>query len=288
MTEKQADEFVRSKLEDYLKKMGQKPDQAGRYHCIAKDHTDGNPSMTIHKSGTYAMCWSHPSPKDTFNIYDAIGIFEGLHSLRAQKQRAYAIYGLTIDETSATQPEKKGNDVKSVAPETPAPGKHKQPKAAPLQHAVAVPPPDMRTVAKQPVWPAPAKAAPPPAAAVTAEQPVKHPEENIAKSDEKLQIPQLVAKKDEALERSVAKPETQMTEKPVPADTPAPPQASSPTKPEAPKPVKPEDMPILSVTPVAAKPPLPPPAAVPPAHAEKPKPISPIPETKFEEKIEVP
>ncbi len=186
MTEKQAEEWVRGKLEDYLKKMGQKPDQAGRYHCIAKDHTDGNPSMTIHKSGTYAMCWSHPSPKDTFNIFDAIGIFEGIHTLRAQKQRAYAIYGLTIDETSETHSDKKGTETKPVTPEPPAPAKHKQQKPTAMQNIVAVPPPEVKSAAKQPVWPAPAKAAP-------IAPPTVLPEQPATKKDD---IPQLVAKTD--------------------------------------------------------------------------------------------
>ncbi|MDW7656667.1 MAG: DnaB-like helicase C-terminal domain-containing protein [Bacillota bacterium] len=101
MTDKQTDELIKKKLVDYLHRMGHLPDKAGRYHCIATDHKDGNPSMTIHKSGAYATCWSHPSPKDSFTIFDAIGVFEGIQSPRAQKKRAYEIYQDEIDELAA-------------------------------------------------------------------------------------------------------------------------------------------------------------------------------------------
>lgn len=100
MTEKQAEELVRKNLEDYLHRMGHFPDNAGRYHCIAPDHKDGNPSMTLEKNGKYAKCWSHPQPRDTFNIFDAINMLEGIRSLHAQKKHAFAIYQIVIDEVA--------------------------------------------------------------------------------------------------------------------------------------------------------------------------------------------
>ena len=119
MTEKQAEELVRKNLEDYLHRMGHFPDNAGRYHCIAPDHKDGNPSMTIEKSGKYAKCWSHPQPRDTFNIFDAINMLEGIRSLHAQKKHAFAIYQIVIDEVATDK----------AAPDKSAPSKtDKQPK----------------------------------------------------------------------------------------------------------------------------------------------------------------
>lgn len=110
MTEKQAEELVKKNLVDYLTRMGHIPDNAGRYHCISADHVDGNPSMTIEKNGKYAKCWSHPQPHDTFNIFDAIGMVEGIRTLHAQKSRAFEIYHIEIDdagkETTSARSEK--------------------------------------------------------------------------------------------------------------------------------------------------------------------------------------
>lgn len=97
MDRDQARDIVRGYLEDYLRQKGlptRKP-----FRCLNPEHPDKNPSMSYDSRRNKVHCFACGADYD---IFDLIGIDYGLHEPRDIFDKAYSLYGITV-ETGSTQ-----------------------------------------------------------------------------------------------------------------------------------------------------------------------------------------
>ena len=79
----------KNRLLDYLRLKGIKPTENDLIHCFSLDHDDKNPSCEVHESGFYCHSGRCGIKGD---IYDAIGIIEGVSDKKAQFDFAENIF----------------------------------------------------------------------------------------------------------------------------------------------------------------------------------------------------
>lgn len=92
MDRETAKEIVKGYLEDYLRNKGintRKP-----FNCLNPDHPDKHPSMSYDRQRQRCKCFSCGA---SYDIFDLIGIDYGLADDKAVFEKAYNLYGLTID-----------------------------------------------------------------------------------------------------------------------------------------------------------------------------------------------
>lgn len=92
MDRETAREIVKGYLEDYLRNKGintRKP-----FNCLNPDHPDKHPSMSYDRQRQRCKCFSCGA---SYDIFDLIGIDYGLADDKAVFEKAYNLYGLTID-----------------------------------------------------------------------------------------------------------------------------------------------------------------------------------------------
>ena len=99
MDREQAKELVKDRLESYLQ--GKGINTRSNFNCLNPDHIDKTPSMSYvredrHGNGNYCYCHSC---KAKYDIFDLIGMDYGLTEDRDIFNKAYDLYGITIDGT---------------------------------------------------------------------------------------------------------------------------------------------------------------------------------------------
>lgn len=107
MNREAAKEIVKDYLGDYLEGKGinlRKP-----FRCLSPDHTDKNPSMSYDRKRQRCKCFSCGV---SYDIFDLIGIDYGLEGA-AVFNKAYELYGLTIDNKKPDNPKKQTENAKT-------------------------------------------------------------------------------------------------------------------------------------------------------------------------------
>lgn len=96
MERKEAQQYVKDHLKDYLQAQGINPNK--QFSCLSPNHNDNKPSMgVVDKNGTpRCHCLSCQATYDTF---DVIGIVNGTNDFKEQEKIAYQFFGISIDQT---------------------------------------------------------------------------------------------------------------------------------------------------------------------------------------------
>lgn len=104
MDRTQARETVKGYLGDYLRSKGINTRRP--FTCLNPDHTDTHPSMSYDEGRQRCKCFSCGA---SYDIFDLIGIDYGLTEARDIFNKAYELYGITIDQTqpAAVRPVRK-------------------------------------------------------------------------------------------------------------------------------------------------------------------------------------
>lgn len=109
MNRQQAGETVRGYLDDYLTKKGLPLNK--KFRCLSPTHKDEHPSMEYDKKRNNVHCFScHVS----YSIFDLIGMDYGLTETADIFNKAYELYGITIDDNRAERPTEPRNDPQRV------------------------------------------------------------------------------------------------------------------------------------------------------------------------------
>ncbi len=98
MNREQAKDIVKGYLGDYLSSKGintRKP-----FNCLNPEHPDRHPSMSYDSSRQRCKCFSCGA---SYDIFDLIGIDYGLTEAKDIFNKAYELYGLTIDSPQQDQ-----------------------------------------------------------------------------------------------------------------------------------------------------------------------------------------
>ena len=104
MDRDQARDIVKGYLEDYLRSKGlptRKP-----FRCLNPEHPDRNPSMSFDSRRNKVHCFACGADYD---IFDLIGFDYGLTEPREIFDKAYSLYGLTVETGGAATPSRQGN-----------------------------------------------------------------------------------------------------------------------------------------------------------------------------------
>jgi len=112
MDREQAKDFVKGKLEEYLKDKG--IDTRKPFRCLNPKHEDKHPSMSFDHKRKKARCFSCRVDYDTFDI---IGFDYGLTEPKDIFNKAYEFYGLNVDQQNP--PNSPPNQSKNVLPNKP-------------------------------------------------------------------------------------------------------------------------------------------------------------------------
>ena len=106
MDREQARETVKGYIEEYLRSKGintRKP-----FNCLSPDHADAHPSMSYDSKHQRCKCFSCGV---SYDIFDLIRIDYGLTDDKDVFNKAYELYGLTIDkEEKGAQPSRSGKN----------------------------------------------------------------------------------------------------------------------------------------------------------------------------------
>ena len=109
MDRQRASEIVRSRLDDYLIKKGLPLNK--KFRCLSPTHPDKHPSMEYDKKRNNVHCFScHVS----YSIFDLIGMDYGLTETADIFNKAYELYGITIDDSREKRPTEPRNDPQRV------------------------------------------------------------------------------------------------------------------------------------------------------------------------------
>lgn len=103
MDREQARETVKGYIEDYLRHKGINPRK--QFNCLNPDHADKHPSMGYDSKQQRCHCFACNA---TYDIFDLIGMDYGLTDSKDIFNKAYELYGITID-TPKTEKPVKGN-----------------------------------------------------------------------------------------------------------------------------------------------------------------------------------
>ncbi len=109
MDREQARDTVKGYIEDYLR--GKGINTRKQFNCLSPDHADKHPSMSYDSKRQRCKCFSCGV---SYDIFDLIGIDYGLTDEKDIFNKAYELYGITIDSPQKDakplqekQPEKK-------------------------------------------------------------------------------------------------------------------------------------------------------------------------------------
>lgn len=96
MERKEAQQYVKEHLKDYLIAQGINPNK--QFSCLNPEHNDNKPSMgVVDKVGTpRCHCLSCQATYDTF---DVIGIINGTNDFKEKEKIAYQFFNISIDQT---------------------------------------------------------------------------------------------------------------------------------------------------------------------------------------------
>lgn len=97
MNREQAKDLVKGYLESYLQSKGINTSKP--FRCLNPDHADRHPSMSYDKERLRVKCFSCGA---SYDIFDLIGIDYGLTDPKDIFNKAYELYGITIDSTQPT------------------------------------------------------------------------------------------------------------------------------------------------------------------------------------------
>ena len=97
MNYEQAKEALKGNLRDYLDRQGITPNREGKILCINPEHPDHSPSMQVYPDRV--KCFSCGR---SYDLMDCIGILEGIPTFSGQLHRAADLYGIILDEPTAT------------------------------------------------------------------------------------------------------------------------------------------------------------------------------------------
>lgn len=96
MDREQAKDTVKGYLEDYLRGKGINTRQL--FRCLNPEHPDKHPSMSYNPKENNCHCFACGA---TYDIFDLIGIDYGLSDYKDIFNKAYELYGVTIDQDPA-------------------------------------------------------------------------------------------------------------------------------------------------------------------------------------------
>jgi replicative DNA helicase len=117
MNRDQAKAIVKDKLEEYLAKKGINTKK--NFSCLNPNHEDKNPSMAYHEETKRVKCFACGV---SYDIFDLIGIDYGLTDNGAIFNKAYELYGITIDsDHKGAAPDERAldwNDTITAEPKT--------------------------------------------------------------------------------------------------------------------------------------------------------------------------
>ncbi len=96
MERKEAQQYVKDHLKDYLQAQGINPNK--QFSCLSPNHNDKKPSMgVVDKNGTpRCHCLSCQATYDTF---DVIGIVNGTNDFKEKEKIAYQFFNISVDQT---------------------------------------------------------------------------------------------------------------------------------------------------------------------------------------------
>ncbi len=97
MNRETAKETAKAYLADYLQ--GKGIDIGRPFHCLNPEHTDENPSMSFDRKRNICHCFSCGA---TYDIFHCIGLLDGIEGFKGQLEKACDLYGIIIDEGSAS------------------------------------------------------------------------------------------------------------------------------------------------------------------------------------------
>lgn len=92
-----AKETVKGYLEEYLR--GKGINTRRPFNCLSPSHNDTHPSMSFDRKANRCKCFSCGV---SYDIFDLIGIDYNLTDQKSIFEKAYSLYGLTIDESPRT------------------------------------------------------------------------------------------------------------------------------------------------------------------------------------------
>ena len=95
MNRDQAAELVKGNLEDYLRQKGLPTTGGRKFLCLNPAHPDKHPSMSYDRRRNKVHCFSCGAD---YSIIDLIGIDYGLTETRDIFDKAYSLYGITVEE----------------------------------------------------------------------------------------------------------------------------------------------------------------------------------------------
>jgi replicative DNA helicase len=119
MERDQAKDFLKGKLEEYLKLKGINPRK--NFNCLSPNHNDRTPSMGYNREALNCHCFSCGA---SYDIFDIVGLDYGLQDFKDQLSKAAEIFGVSLQGYHQDQEEWRA-PVKVIDP--PAP-----PKPAPV------------------------------------------------------------------------------------------------------------------------------------------------------------
>jgi len=93
MDREQARDIVRAKLEDYLLQRGINPRKP--FSCLNPSHNDNHPSMSFDGKRNRVKCFSCGA---AYDVFDLIGMDYGLTDSKTIFDKAYELYGLTVED----------------------------------------------------------------------------------------------------------------------------------------------------------------------------------------------
>lgn len=102
MDKDQARDIVRGYLPDYLREKGINPRK--NFKCLNPEHPDKHPSMSYDKDGQRCHCFSCGA---SYDIFDLIKLDYGFTTAGEAFRKAYALYGITVDEAEKEPKPKK-------------------------------------------------------------------------------------------------------------------------------------------------------------------------------------
>lgn len=96
MERKEAQQYVKDHLKDYLQAQGINPNK--QFSCLSPNHNDKKPSMgVVDKNGApRCHCLSCQATYDTFDI---IGIVNGTNDFKEKEKIAYQFFNISVDQT---------------------------------------------------------------------------------------------------------------------------------------------------------------------------------------------
>lgn len=118
MDRQQARQYLKNQLESYLLSRGLNPRR--NFRCLNPDHPDRHPSMSFDRQRKRVHCFACGR---SYDLFDLIGLDHGLSDPAEIFQKAYELYGLTLDPAPDSPPSlyrpSSKNPARAAGPEKP-------------------------------------------------------------------------------------------------------------------------------------------------------------------------